>query len=398
MKRIYIITFITAILSVVAIVGINIALFSKDMDKTIKVGFMYVGDASTAYTNNFMKAQKAVEEAYGNQVIAVAKYNVSEGLEDKYFQELIDEKCDIIFATSFGYADAAKRFAQMYPDVEIVMATGTNANDEPKLNNYHTFMGEIYQGRYTAGVAAGMKIKELIDSGIIDESQAKVGYVGAYPYAEVISGYTAFILGVRSVVPQAHMIVKYTNSWSNYALEKRYAKELIDEECVIISQHSDTAGPAVACEQTDASTPVYLVSYNQSMADIAPTTYLTGSKINWSYYMIGAVGAVLEGRNIENTVDGRAYGNDMMAGFEKNWIEMLDINEVVAAPGTKQRVESVCDEFRKGQVHVFFGDYTGVSVNDKNDTCNLNDEYIENYRSSAPTFNYILNKIITIEE
>lgn len=398
MKRIYIITFITAILSVVAIVGINTALFSKDMDKTIKVGFMYVGDASTAYTNNFMKAQKAVEEAYGNQVIAVAKYNVSEGLEDKYFQELIDEKCDIIFATSFGYADAAKRFAQMYPDVEIVMATGTNANDEPKLNNYHTFMGEIYQGRYTAGVAAGMKIKELIDSGIIDESQAKVGYVGAYPYAEVISGYTAFILGVRSVVPQAHMIVKYTNSWSNYALEKRYAKELIDEGCVIISQHSDTAGPAVACEQTDASTPVYLVSYNQSMADIAPTTYLTGSKINWSYYMIGAVGAVLGGRNIENTVDGRAYGNDMMAGFEKNWIEMLDINEVVAAPGTKQRVESVCDEFRKGQVHVFFGDYTGVSVNDKNDTCNLNDEYIENYRSSAPTFNYILNKIITIEE
>lgn len=398
MKRIYIITFITAILSVVAIVGINTAFFSKDMDKTIKVGFMYVGDASTAYTNNFMKAQKAVEEAYGNQVIAVAKYNVSEGLEDKYFQELIDEKCDIIFATSFGYADAAKRFAQMYPDVEIVMATGTNANDEPKLNNYHTFMGEIYQGRYTAGVAAGMKIKELIDSGIIDESQAKVGYVGAYPYAEVISGYTAFILGVRSVVPQAHMIVKYTNSWSNYALEKRYAKELIDEGCVIISQHSDTAGPAVACEQTDASTPVYLVSYNQSMADIAPTTYLTGSKINWSYYMIGAVGAVLGGRNIENTVDGRAYGNDMMAGFEKNWIEMLDINEVVAAPGTKQRVESVCDEFRKGQVHVFFGDYTGVSVNDKNDTCNLNDEYIENYRSSAPTFNYILNKIITIEE
>ncbi len=398
MKRIYIITFITAILSVVAIVGINTALFSEDKDKTIKVGFMYVGDASTAYTNNFMKAQKAVEEAYGNQVIAVAKYNVSEGLEDKYFQELIDDKCDIIFATSFGYADAAKRFAQMYPDVEIVMATGTNANDEPKLNNYHTFMGEIYQGRYTAGVAAGMKIKELIDRGIIDESQAKVGYVGAYPYAEVISGYTAFILGVRSVVPQAHMIVKYTNSWSNYTLEKRYAKELIDEGCVIISQHSDTAGPAVACEQTDASTPVYLVSYNQSMADIAPTTYLTGSKINWSYYMIGAVGAVLEGRNIENTVDGRAYGNDMMAGFEKNWIEMLDINEVVAAPGTKQRVESVCDEFRKGQVHVFFGDYTGVSVDDKNDTCNLNDEYIENYQSSAPTFNYILNKIITIEE
>lgn len=398
MKRIYIITFITAILSVVAIVGINTALFSEDKDKTIKVGFMYVGDASTAYTNNFMKAQKAVEEAYGNQVIAVAKYNVSEGLEDKYFQELIDDKCDIIFATSFGYADAAKRFAQMYHDVEIVMATGTNANDEPKLNNYHTFMGEIYQGRYTAGVAAGMKIKELIDSGIIDESQAKVGYVGAYPYAEVISGYTAFILGVRSVVPQAHMIVKYTNSWSNYTLEKRYAKELIDEGCVIISQHSDTAGPAVACEQTDASTPVYLVSYNQSMADIAPTTYLTGSKINWSYYMIGAVGAVLEGRNIENTVDGRTYGNDMMAGFEKNWIEMLDINEVVAAPGTKQRVESVCDEFRKGQVHVFFGDYTGVSVDDKNDTCNLNDEYIENYQSSAPTFNYILNKIITIEE
>ena len=116
MKRIYIITFINAILSVVAIVGINTALFSEDKDKTIKVGFMYVGDASTAYTNNFMKAQKAVEEAYGNQVIAVAKYNVSEGLEDKYFQELIDDKCDIIFATSFGYADAAKRCRDCYGD------------------------------------------------------------------------------------------------------------------------------------------------------------------------------------------------------------------------------------------------------------------------------------------
>ena len=173
-----------------------------------------------------------------------------------------------------------KKLAEKYPDIEFCMATCSNANEEPRLENYHTFMGAIYQGRYTAGVAAGMKLQELIDNGTITKEQAKIGYVAAYPYAEVISGYTAFLLGVRSVVPDAVMSVRYTNNWNDYLTEKKYAKEFIDEGCVIISQHSDTTGPATACEATDSDTPVYIVSYNESMANVAPTTYLTGCKIN----------------------------------------------------------------------------------------------------------------------
>ena len=164
----------------------------------------------------------------------------------------MDAGCDLIFTTSYNYGTVTKEFAEKYPGIEFCMATCANANEEPVLKNYHTFMGKIYQGRYTAGVAAGMKMKELIKEGVITEQQAKIGYVAAYPYAEVISGYTAFLLGVRSVVPDAVMTVRYTNKWNDYRTEKKYAKGLIDEGCVIISQHSDTAGPATACEETAA--------------------------------------------------------------------------------------------------------------------------------------------------
>ena len=127
--------------------------------------------------------------------------NVAEGTESEYLQQLVDAGCDIIFSTSYNYGITTKEFAMRYPDIEFCMATCDNANEEPYLDNYHTFMGAIYEGRYTAGVAAGMKLKELIDDGVITKEQAKIGYVGAYPYAEVISGYTAFLLGVRSIVP-----------------------------------------------------------------------------------------------------------------------------------------------------------------------------------------------------
>ena len=278
------------------------------------------------------------------------------------------------------------------------MATCDNANEEPYLKNYHTFMGAIYEGRYASGVAAGMKLKELIENGRITVDDAKIGYVAAYPYAEVISGYTAFLLGVRSVVPDAVMTVKYTYKWNDYLLEKKYAAELIDEGCVIISQHSDTAGPAIACEETDAGTPVYLISYNQSMADIAPTTYITGCKINWKPYVTGAVGAVLEGRNIEKTVRGKVNGNDIGAGFDEDWVEMLKLNEVIAAAGTKEKLDEVIEKLKRGELYVFKGDYLGVNVDDPEDIYDLSQSYEENRDRSAPSFNYILKDVITIEE
>ena len=233
MKKTYTVTFFTCAV-VIAVVLAAVLSFHKSESKTLKVGFIYVGDASTSYTNNFIEVQNAITDKYGKQVKTIAMCNVAEGTEEEYLERLIDSGCELIIATSYNYGVTMKKLAEKYPDIEFCMATCSNANEEPRLENYHTFMGAIYQGRYTAGVAAGMKLQELIDNGTITKEQAKIGYVAAYPYAEVISGYTAFLLGVRSIVPDVVMSVRYTNNWNDYLTEKKYAKEFIDEGCVII--------------------------------------------------------------------------------------------------------------------------------------------------------------------
>ena len=207
----------------------------------------------------------------------------------------------------------------------------------------------------------------------------------------------AFLLGARSVVPQAVMTVKYTNSWNDYRTEKKYARELIDEHCIIISQHSDTTGPATACEETSSDVPVYNVSYNQSMLDIAPTTYLTGCKINWKPYMKSAIDAVLNDKVIEKQVKGNVNGNDVGAGFDEEWVSMLEFNDIAVANGTKERVKKVIEQFKKGNINVFQGDYIGVNPDNPSEQIDLKEGYIENEYSSAPTFKYILKDIITVE-
>lgn len=395
MKKVYLVTLCTCLV-VIALVSASVY-FLRDEEKEITVGFVYVGDASTAYTSNFIDAQETIQTKYGDQVKVIALNNVAEGTESEYLQQLVDAGCDLIFTTSYNYGTVTKEFAEKYPGIEFCMATCANANEEPVLKNYHTFMGKIYQGRYTAGVAAGMKMKELIKEGVITEQQAKIGYVAAYPYAEVISGYTAFFLGVRSIVPEAEMTVKYTNTWGSYALEKKYATQLINEGCVIISQHSDTTGPAVACEEVKGKHVVYHVGYNQSMADVAPTTYLTGCRINWEPYISAAVEAVLSEKDIESSLDANINGNDAGAGFDQSWVQMLEVNELIAAPGTKEKVEKLIGSFKKKEINVFQGDYTGVDPDNKEDVISLKEGYQENEKSSAPTFHYVLRDVIHVE-
>lgn len=394
-KKVYLVTLCTCLV-VIALVSASVY-FLRDEEKEITVGFVYVGDASTAYTSNFIDAQEAIQTKYRDQVKVIALNNVAEGTESEYLQQLVYAGCDLIFTTSYNYGTVTKEFAEKYPGIEFCMATCANANEEPLLKNYHTFMGKIYQGRYTAGVAAGMKMKELIKEGVITEQQAKIGYVAAYPYAEVISGYTAFFLGVRSIVPEAEMTVKYTNTWGSYALEKKYATQLINEGCVIISQHSDTTGPAVACEEVKGKHVVYHVGYNQSMADVAPTTYLTGCRINWEPYISAAVEAVLSEKDIESSLDANINGNDAGAGFDQSWVQMLEVNELIAAPGTKEKVEKLIGSFKKKEINVFQGDYTGVDPDNKEDVISLKEGYQENEKSSAPTFHYVLRDVIHVE-
>lgn len=399
MKRVYTITIMCSLFLILLFHGSILfqAMFDNHKDN-IKIGIVYVGDSCDAYTNNFIRAQKAIEVEFGNSVEIIAKYNVAEGSEEKYMRELVDAKCDLIFSTSFGYGETAKKLAKEYPDIQFCMATCSNANQEPKLPNCHNYMGEIYQGRYISGVVAGMKLKELIDEGEIKPEEAIIGYVGAYPYAEVISGYTSFLLGVKSVVPSATMKVVYTNSWGDYSLEKKVTESLIEDGCVVISQHSDTSGPAVACEELSSRYVVYHVGYNQSMADVAPTTSLISSRINWQYYMVSATRAVLQGDDIEDVVDGNVHGYDISGGFKENWVQMLKLNETIAAKGTQKKIDELVKEFSKGNVDVFKGDYIGVNPFDENDTYDLSKGYIENENSSAPTFNYVLKDVIEIEE
>ncbi len=396
MRNKTVITLFTVLLVIVSVYCVKWLFLGSSVKEHIKVGFIYNGDAGTAYTNNFISAEEDIKNQFGDSVEFSVRYNVSESEAERQLQELANEKCDIIFATSYGYGEKTKEMASKYPDIQFCQATCSNANEDPYYSNYHNYMGAVYQGRYVAGVVAGMKMKELIDNGELEKEQAKAGYVAAYPYAEVISGYTAFFLGVRSVVPEVVMSVKYTNSWNNYSLEKKYAKELIEDGCVVISQHSDTGGPAVACEQMSSNYQVYHVGYNQSMTDIAPSTSLFSFRINWGHYETAAIKAVMNGKKIEDIADGNINGNDVWAGFDKDWIQILDINEIIAADGTKEKVDEVIRQFESNDFNVFQGDYIGVNPYDETDVIDLKKGYIENEKTSAPTFNYVLRDVITI--
>ncbi|MCR5282265.1 MAG: BMP family ABC transporter substrate-binding protein [Lachnospiraceae bacterium] len=398
MKRVNVLSFVTAVIFFLVVTVVHLLLLRGGRDeRALRVGFVYDGDESTPYTANFIRAQEQIESELGERIVTIVKANVKEERIQDALDELAEQQVDMIFTTSYGYGEKAKEFAEKHPNVQVCQATCANANTDPVLKNYHTFMGEIYEGRYIAGVVAGMKLSELIQKGELERDSIKIGYVGAYPYAEVISGYTAFLLGIRSIVPEAKMYVKYADSWSAYNVEKQLAQELIDEGCVVISQHSDTIGPAVACEEGSKEQIVFHVGYNQSMIDVAPTTSLISTRINWTPYIEGAIKAVIAGKQIEDQVKGHVHGNDIGAGFEKDWVQMMELNEHIAAPGTQNQIDKLTRQFATTGKTVFQGPYTGTNPYDPSDTINLEDGFEENKEASAPSFGYVLDDVITVE-
>ena len=396
MKRVYVVTVLTCLVVLAAVIGCFRLLNLTSGRDDLVVGFIYDNDESTPYTYNFSLAKDAVEKKYGDRVTILTCSNVLDDKMEEPLRDLAAKGCDIIFFN--GYSELVRELAPEYPDIQFCQTSYMDMSGQTVPANYHTFKGEAYQGRYVSGIAAGMKIKQLISEGIISEDQAIVGFVAAFPTSEVISGYTAFLLGVRSVVPQAMMRVCYTGTWSSYAQEKAAAHQLIDNGCVVISQHTDTIGPAIACEETSQGRRVYFVGYNQSMSEVAPGMSLVTARICWEPYVLSAVDAVMRNKKIESLVSGRIHGTDVSAGFEKDWVEMVDLNLQAAAPGTQEAMESAIDQFRRGNVDfVFRGDYIGVDPDDPSDTCDLRSGYIENENTSYPLFHYILTDIITIE-
>jgi len=306
--------------------------------KPIKVGFIYLHDENSTYDLNFLNAAKEACEAMGIQYIN--KVGIPEGNECfEAASELADNGCTIVFADSFGHEDYMIQAAREFPDVQFCHATGVKAHTE-NLPNYHNAFASIYEGRYLAGVAAGMKLNEMIEKGEIKEEDALIGYVGAYPYAEVISGYTSFFLGARSICPSATMKVQFTGTWYDESLEKEAANHLIEAGCVLISQHADSMGAPSACE--NAGVPD--ISYNGSTIDACPNTFIISSRINWAPYFKYIIECVQKGEPI---------AVDWTGTIATNSVELTDINTTVAAAGTAEKLTEVKAMLESGQIHVF---------------------------------------------
>ena len=303
-----------------------------------KVGFIMLHDENSTYDLNFINAAKEACETLGVEYTIVT--NVPEGQEcyDKA-AELADAGCNIIFADSFGHEDYMIQAAKDFPDVQFCHSTGTKAHTEG-LSNYHNAFASIYEGRYLAGIAAGMKLNEMIANGEFTADEAKIGYVGAFTYAEVISGYTSFFLGARSVCPTATMEVTFTGSWYDETAEKEGAQKLIKNGCKLISQHADSMGAPTACE--NAGVPN--VSYNGSTLDACPNTFIVSSRINWVPYMKYMIECVRDGKEIDT---------DWCKGINEGAVELTAINDKVAAPGTAEAIKAAEEQFKAGTLHVF---------------------------------------------
>ena len=308
----------------------------------VKVGFITLHDENSTYDKNFIDAAK---EACANLGLVenedyFIKTNVGETEQcAEVAADLVDAGCNIIFADSFGHEPYMIEVAKANPEVQFCHSTGTRAHTEG-LANYHNAFASIYEGRYLAGIAAGLKLNAMIEAGDIKAEEAKMGYVGAFTYAEVVSGYTSFYLGAKSVCPTVTMDVTFTGSWYDETLEKEGAEKLIQGGCKLISQHADSLGAPTACE--NAGVPN--VSYNGSTQAACPNTYIISSRINWAPYYEYAIKAVM---------DGTAIDVDWTGTLATNSVVLTDLNTTVAAEGTAEAIAAATEKLEKGEIHVF---------------------------------------------
>ena len=335
----------------------------------IKVGFIMLHDENSTYDLNFINAAKAACAKLGiSEDNYLIRTNIPEGQECyDAAADLVDAGCGIIFADSFGHEDFMIQAAKEFPDVQFCHATGTKAHTEG-LPNSHNAFASIYEGRYLAGVAAGMKLNEMIESGKIKEDEAKIGYVGAFTYAEVISGYTSFFLGARSICPSATMEVTFTGSWYDETAEKEGATTLINDGCVLISQHA------------------------------------VSSRINWEPYYEYAITAAAAGEEIEA---------DYTGTISTGSVELNELNEQAAAEGTAEKIAEVQAQLENEEVYVF--DTSKFTVDGKNldsykadvdtdanyeaDTEVVSDGYFhESEYRSAPYFDLRIDGITLLDE
>ena len=307
----------------------------------VKLGVILLHDEDSTYDLNFINGVNEAVAALGlSEEQVLMKRNIPES-NDCYEAalDLVDEGCTLIFANSFGHESFLLQAAKECPDVQFCHATGTMAHTE-KLDNFHNAFAAIYEGRYLAGIAAGMKLNEIKAAGQLKGEKPLMGYVGAFTYAEVISGYTSFYLGAKSVCPDVQMKVQFTGSWYDEKEEKTAAEALIQAGCDLISQHADSMGAPTACE--NAGIPN--VSYNGSTVKSCPNTFIVSSRINWAPYFVYIVNQVAAGEAIDT---------DWTGTIATGSVVLTDVNTAVAAAGTVEAIADAKAKLEKGEVKVF---------------------------------------------
>ena len=362
---------------------------SLDENVKDKFCFIFIDDEKSTYDKNFYDA--AIDVCEELNVEPIIKTNIGED-EICYntAKELAQAGCKGIFANSFGHESNLIRAAKEFKNIEFGHATGNQAHKE-KLDNFHNAFASIYEGRYVTGIAAGMKLNEMIEKGEIKKSEAKVGYIGAFPYAEVISGYSAFYLGIKSVCDSATMIVRYSNSWYDEEGEKNLAEKLIDEDkCKIISQHADSQGAPSVCESRGIPN-VFYNGENKSNKK----SYLISSRINWRPYFRYF---------INNTLNGKKMGYDWTGNLQDGAVEIYDASDI-AAKGTQDAINKAIEDLKEKKLKVF--DTSKFTVNGKpvtsykieGDKELISDGYFhESEYISAPSFDLKIDGITVITD
>ena len=310
-------------------------------DANVKVGLICLHDESSTYDKNFINS---MYRALNNLGIKSTNLELCTGIpegEECYNKASeLAATCNVVFADSFGHEDYMIQAAKKYPNVNFCHATGTKAHTE-KLNNYSNAFASIYEGRFLAGVAAGLKLNEMIEAGKCTAETAVMGYVGAFPYAEVVSGYTSFYLGAKSVCPTVTMKVRYTSSWYDFDKEKAACEALINKDkCVLISQHADSYGAPEACE----AAKVPNVTYNGSTVSKCPNTYVVSSKIDWTPYFEYM---------IKQTVKGEKIATDWTGTITTGSVKLNTIGSKAPAAGTQKKIDEVKAKLLDGSLKVF---------------------------------------------
>ena len=310
---------------------------------TLKVGVVLVGDENEGYTFAHIDGIRKAMAANGlTDADMVWFYNIGE-TEDCYDKciECVEQGCNLVITNSYGHQTYTQQAAEEHPEVEFIAMTGDTAM-KSGLPNFHNAFNLTFESRYVSGIVAGLKLKEMMDQGLVTDPY--IGYVGAYPYAEVVSGYTGFFLGIKSIVPDAHMDVQYTNSWFNIQDEGKAAEALMARGCVIIGQHADSTGAPKAVQTAkDNGKPVYSVGYNIDMLAAAPTAALTSSTNDWSVFYTEAFKTLLSGGKLPT---------DWAKGYEAGAVAITPLGPEVA-PGTAEAVKAAEDAIKAGTLHVF---------------------------------------------